>query len=44
MSLLTAGRFLITNLTGICCIAAIGGATIGFDISSMPGILGIQAY
>ncbi|KAH6606143.1 High-affinity glucose transporter [Trichoderma cornu-damae] len=34
----------LKNVYAICSIAALGGALIGFDISSMSGILGVQAY
>ncbi|KAL7797410.1 high-affinity glucose transporter [Trichoderma ceciliae] len=34
----------VKNVYAICSIAALGGALIGFDISSMSGILGVQAY
>ncbi|KAF3163057.1 MFS sugar transporter [Orbilia oligospora] len=34
----------ISNVYGICFIASIGGGLFGFDISSMSGVLGTQAY
>ncbi|CAG8975100.1 hypothetical protein HYALB_00008940 [Hymenoscyphus albidus] len=34
----------VTNVYGICAFAAIGGGLFGFDISSMSGVLGTQAY
>jgi len=34
----------VTNVYAICAFAAIGGALFGFDISSMSGVLGTQAY
>ncbi|KAL2265960.1 hypothetical protein VTJ83DRAFT_5312 [Remersonia thermophila] len=33
-----------SNVYFICAFAAIGGALFGFDISSMSGVLGTQAY
>ncbi|KAH0428498.1 MFS glucose [Colletotrichum camelliae] len=33
-----------TNVYAICGFAAIGGGLFGFDISSMSGVLGTQAY
>ncbi|CCD46006.1 similar to MFS sugar transporter [Botrytis cinerea T4] len=33
-----------TNVYVICAFAAIGGGLFGFDISSMSGVLGTQAY
>ncbi|KAL2149218.1 hypothetical protein VTH82DRAFT_8566 [Thermothelomyces myriococcoides] len=33
-----------SNVYGICGFAALGGALFGFDISSMSGVLGTQAY
>lgn len=33
-----------SNVYFICGFAAIGGALFGFDISSMSGVLGTQAY
>ncbi|TVY35197.1 MFS glucose transporter [Lachnellula subtilissima] len=33
-----------TNVYFICAFAAIGGGLFGFDISSMSGVLGTQAY
>jgi len=35
---------MITNIYTICAFAAIGGGLFGFDISSMSGVLGTQAY
>ncbi|KAK6330453.1 MFS sugar transporter [Orbilia brochopaga] len=34
----------IYNVYAICLIASIGGGLFGFDISSMSGVLGTQAY
>lgn len=34
----------VTNVYAICAFAAIGGGLFGFDISSMSGVLGTQAY
>jgi len=34
----------VTNVYIICAFAAIGGGLFGFDISSMAGVLGTQAY
>ncbi|KJZ78510.1 hypothetical protein HIM_01901 [Hirsutella minnesotensis 3608] len=34
----------VTNVYVICGIAAIGGGLFGFDISSMSGVIGTQAY
>ncbi|UNI22845.1 high affinity glucose transporter, variant 2 [Purpureocillium takamizusanense] len=34
----------VTNVYFVCSIAALGGALFGFDISSMSGVLGTQAY
>ncbi|KAF8415587.1 hypothetical protein EV426DRAFT_722092 [Tirmania nivea] len=34
----------ITNVYAICAFAAIGGALFGFDINSMSGVLGTNAY
>ncbi|ROT42584.1 general substrate transporter [Sodiomyces alkalinus F11] len=33
-----------SNVYGICAFAALGGALFGFDISSMSGVLGTEAY
>jgi hypothetical protein len=32
------------NVYAICAFAAIGGGLFGFDISSMSGVLGTNAY
>ena len=34
----------VTNIYAICAFAAIGGGLFGFDISSMSGVLGTNAY
>lgn len=34
----------VTNVYAICAFAAIGGGLFGFDISSMSGVLGTNAY
>lgn len=34
----------VTNVYAICAFAALGGGLFGFDISSMSGVLGTQAY
>lgn len=34
----------VTNVYAICAFAAIGGGLFGFDLSSMSGVLGTQAY
>lgn len=34
----------VTNIYAICAFAAIGGGLFGFDISSMSGVLGTEAY
>lgn len=34
----------VTNVYAICAFAAIGGGLFGFDISSMAGVLGTDAY
>lgn len=34
----------INNVYAICAFAAIGGGLFGFDISSMSGVLGTNAY
>lgn len=34
----------VTNIYIICAFAAIGGGLFGFDISSMSGVLGTNAY
>jgi hypothetical protein len=34
----------VSNIYAICAFAAIGGGLFGFDISSMSGVLGTNAY
>lgn len=34
----------VNNVYAICAFAAIGGGLFGFDISSMSGVLGTNAY
>lgn len=34
----------VNNIYAICAFAAIGGGLFGFDISSMSGVLGTNAY